>query len=121
MSRRRFIGMSVGGVVVAVGGVAYMLSNRCNLLRTGIPSVRETSPDFLKSGDAAILFHPSLAPSGHNTQRWFVNYLEPQTRRSEGVLGAVSRSYYSATGARSPDKILFIFTSTGSSRNTNPT
>ena len=76
MQRRKFIGLTLGGAVVATGGIAYWLSDRKNLLRAdlarGIEGVETLQPD-----EREILFLASLAPSGHNTQPWLVEIVEP--------------------------------------------
>jgi len=76
MIRKRFIKLSVGGVVVA-GCAAYLLSDRRNLRRADIPSAEGDSPAYLRPDEEAILLLASLAPSGHNTQPWSVDHLEP--------------------------------------------
>ncbi len=61
---------------MATGGGAYWLSDRKNLLRAdleqGIEGVETLQPD-----EREILFLASLAPSGHNTQPWLVELVEP--------------------------------------------
>ncbi|MEO6004675.1 MAG: nitroreductase [Opitutus sp.] len=69
--------MSVGGVVAAAGCTAYLLSDRHNLSRADFSSVEDVSSDFLEPDEKNILLLASLAPSGHNTQPWFVTHLEP--------------------------------------------
>lgn len=75
MKRRQFIGIA-GGTVLAAGTTAYLLSDKGNLSRSGLKSSEET-PDFLKADEKEILSLASLAPSEHNTQPWFVQYVEP--------------------------------------------
>jgi hypothetical protein len=80
MNRKQFIGV-VGGATVAVGTASYLLSDKDNLVRADIKpaddSTKPTRNKILKPDEKAILFLASLAPSGHNTQPWFVQYLEP--------------------------------------------
>lgn len=52
------------------------MSDKGNLLRADIEQ-GDDGNGFLKSDEKEILFLASLAPSGHNTQPWFVQYLEP--------------------------------------------
>ena len=53
-----------------------MLSDKSNLLRADIKPADDNN-ETLKPDEKEILFLASLAPSGHNTQPWFVQYLEP--------------------------------------------
>jgi hypothetical protein len=83
MNRKKFIGI-VGGTVLAVGTTSYLLSDKSNFVRADIePADDSTKPTLrdrnktLKPDEKEILFLASLAPSGHNTQPWFVQYLEP--------------------------------------------
>jgi hypothetical protein len=83
MNRKKFIGIT-GGTVIAVGTTSYLLSDKSNLVRADIkPTDDSTKPMLrdrnktLKPDEKEILFLASLAPSGHNTQPWFVKYLEP--------------------------------------------
>ena len=75
MNRRKFIGIA-GGTVLAGSGAVYLLSDKSNLSRTDLkPDVNTNTT--LSPDEKEILFLASLAPSGHNTQPWFVEYLEP--------------------------------------------
>ncbi|HEY9629533.1 MAG TPA: hypothetical protein V6C84_19705 [Coleofasciculaceae cyanobacterium] len=75
MDRRKFIGIA-GGTTVAAGTTAYLLSDKGNLSRADIKPV-DSNSEMLKPDEKEILFLASLAPSGHNTQPWFIQYLEP--------------------------------------------
>ena len=75
MNRIKFISI-VGGTVGAVGATAYLLSDRSNLVRADLQQVDDKNEN-LKLDEREILFLASLAPSGYNTQPWFVRYLEP--------------------------------------------
>jgi hypothetical protein len=83
MNRKKFISIFSGTVIVA-GATSYLLSDKSNLVRADIrpgdDSTRPTLRDHnktLKPDEKEILFLASLAPSGHNTQPWFIQYLEP--------------------------------------------
>ena len=75
MNRRKFIGIA-GGTTVAAGTISYLLSDKSNLLRADIKPTDDNT-GTLKPDEKEILFLASLAPSGHNTQPWFVKKLEP--------------------------------------------
>ena len=75
MNRRKFIGIA-GGTILASGGAAYLLSDKSNLVRSDLNIDVNTNTTLL-SDEKEILFLASLAPSGHNTQPWFVQYLAP--------------------------------------------
>jgi hypothetical protein len=75
MNRIKFISI-VGGTIGVVGATAYLLSDRSNLSRADLkPTIDDNRT--LKPEEKEILFLASLAPSGHNTQPWFVRYLAP--------------------------------------------
>ncbi len=75
MNRRKFIAIT-GGTILAGGTTAYLLSDKRNLVRADLKPADGKS-EILKADEKEILFLASLAPSGHNTQPWFVQYLEP--------------------------------------------
>jgi len=62
--------------MVAAGATAYGLSDRRNLVRSDM-KLADLGEDTLKPDEHEILQLAALAPSGHNTQPWFVQYLEP--------------------------------------------
>ena len=75
MKRRNFLNLAATTVVIA-GVTYYLLSDKTNFVRAdNMP--RETIKIPLKPVEKEILFLASLAPSGHNTQPWFVKYKEP--------------------------------------------
>ncbi|WP_373545789.1 nitroreductase [Chamaesiphon sp.] len=74
MDRIKFIGI-VGGTIGAVGITTYLSSDCTNLVRADLKQIDNNKT--LKPDQREILFLASLAPSGHNTQPWFVRYLEP--------------------------------------------
>ena len=61
---------------MAAGTTGYLLSDKRNLLRADVEPTNDDN-QTLKPDERQILFLASLAPSGHNTQPWFVQYLEP--------------------------------------------
>lgn len=75
MNRKKFIGNAVGTVIV-VGTTSYLLSDKSNLLRIDMKQSNANN-GTLKLDEKEILSLASLAPSSHNTQPWFVQYLEP--------------------------------------------
>ncbi|MFC3560332.1 Acg family FMN-binding oxidoreductase [Pedobacter jamesrossensis] len=72
MKRRTFLGLA-GGTVLAVGGIGYLTSDKSNYVRADITA--STRVPLLKPVEQEILYLASLAPSGHNTQPWFVKHL----------------------------------------------
>ena len=75
MNRRNFIAIA-GVTIVVIGGVYYLSTDKRNFVRADIKE--DSSADIhLKADEQAILYLASLAPSGHNTQPWFVKYIEP--------------------------------------------
>lgn len=75
MNRKTFIGLA-GGAIATAASSAYLLSDKRNLLRADLKPA-DDDPGKLQPDEEQILFLASLAPSGHNTQPWFVHYLEP--------------------------------------------
>lgn len=75
MKRKNFIGIASGTTIAAVA-TSYLLSDQSNLVRADLKPT-DSSTTKLKPDEKEILFLASLAPSGHNTQAWFVQYLEP--------------------------------------------
>ncbi len=76
MNRKQFIGIA-GGATIAVGAASYLSSDKRNLVRADLKPSDDLTKPTLKPDEKEILFLASLAPSGHNTQPWFVQYLEP--------------------------------------------
>lgn len=75
MNRRRFL--SIAGVsLAAAGGAAYVLSDKKNIVRSDITGDENTG-FLLQPLEMEILYLASLAPSGHNTQPWYIKYIEP--------------------------------------------
>jgi hypothetical protein len=75
MNRKQFIGIATGTIVLA-GVTYYMSSDKQSFVRADSPK-SESNSIPLKPDEKEILTLASLAPSGHNTQPWFVKYLEP--------------------------------------------
>jgi hypothetical protein len=75
MERRKFFAVA-GATIMVAGGLYYLQTDKSNFVRAdlkddlsgGIP---------IKNDERVILYLASLAPSGHNTQPWFVQYIEP--------------------------------------------
>ena len=75
MNRRNFI--AIAGSSIIIGGVTYyLLSDKNNFVRADSKQNDPISIS-LNPDEREILFLASLAPSGHNTQPWFVKYVEP--------------------------------------------
>lgn len=75
INRKQFIGIASATVVIA-GITYYLSSDKSNFVR-GDRQKNEPNSIPLKPYEREILTLASLAPSGHNTQPWFVKYLEP--------------------------------------------
>jgi hypothetical protein len=74
MKRRKFL--TLAGTTIVIAGVTYYsLSDKSNFARAD-SKLTETSKIPLQPDEREILFLASLAPSGHNTQPWFVEYIE---------------------------------------------
>jgi len=56
--------------------VSYLISDKRSFVREDIRD-SDSNNLFLKPDEREILYLASLAPSGHNTQPWFVKYIEP--------------------------------------------
>lgn len=75
MNRKKFLGVAGGAVLVVAGGY-YLQSDKSNFVRGDFKeNFLEKIP--LSPDERNILFLASLAPSGHNTQPWFIKYVEP--------------------------------------------
>lgn len=75
MKRRKFLAVG-GGAILVAGTGSFLLSDKNNFTRTDVKSAAN-SKSFLKQDERNILYMASLAPSGHNTQPWFIKYIEP--------------------------------------------
>jgi hypothetical protein len=75
MNKRKFIGIAIGSTI-ASGVITYLFSDKRNFSRADIKPIDDHT-STLKADEQAILLLASLAPSGHNTQPWFVQYLKP--------------------------------------------
>lgn len=75
MTRRNFIALG-GAAMLTAGGGYYLSSDKNNFVRADINDV-PSGKIAISDDERAILYFASLAPSGHNTQPWFVKYIEP--------------------------------------------
>jgi hypothetical protein len=75
MKRRKFLTIA-GGTIITATGVGYLISDKNNFIRNNITDT-SSNKSLLKPDEREILYLSSLAPSGHNTQPWFVKYVEP--------------------------------------------
>ncbi len=110
MKRKKFIGIA-GGTTLASMATAYLLSDKSNLVRADLePGDDSTEPplrdrnETLKPDEKEILFLASLAPSGHNTQPWFVQVLEPY----HWIIGNDRRKWLPAVDPTQRETILSI-------------
>jgi hypothetical protein len=70
MDRRKFLAGSVATVVIA-GTSVYLLSDKHNFERSDF-ALDQNKKTGLEADEIKILSLASLAPSGHNTQPWFI-------------------------------------------------
>ncbi|MGY4537650.1 hypothetical protein ACVW0P_002069 [Mucilaginibacter sp. UYNi724] len=75
MKRREFLG-AAGGAVVIAGATYYGFSDKSNFVRANLKPDNQTKT-LLTKDERQILYLASLAPSGHNTQPWFIKHIEP--------------------------------------------
>lgn len=75
MTRRNFIALG-GAAMLTAGGGYYLSSDKNNFVRADINDV-PSGKIAISDDERAILYFAALAPSGHNTQPWFVKYIEP--------------------------------------------
>jgi hypothetical protein len=74
MKRRTFINYTAGIIVIA-GVTYYLMADTSNFERADLAN-NATTKIPMQIDEATILVLSSLAPSGHNTQPWFVKYVE---------------------------------------------
>ena len=104
MNRRKFIGFA-GGSMLAAGTTAYLLSDKYSIGRADIEPAGEKN-DAILPDEREILFLASLAPSGHNTQPWFVQYLAP----FHWIIGSDKSKWLPAVDPNQRETILSIGT-----------
>lgn len=78
MHRREFLRRILAGSMVL--GTGSLMSGCKGITRNDLqpPGGSREAISGLDGDDVAILYHASLAPSGHNAQPWFVKILEPK-------------------------------------------
>jgi nitroreductase len=76
MNRQKFVKIA-GGSIVAAGLAYYLQSDKRNFTRFDTKPEETGNTVLLNNDEKEILYLASLAPSGHNTQPWLVNYVEP--------------------------------------------
>jgi hypothetical protein len=102
MNRKQFIGITAGSIIVA-GITYYTSSDKHNFVRADLQKNESNSIPF-KPDEREILTLASLAPSGHNTQPWFVKYLEPY----HWVIGNDKKKWLPAVDPTQRETILSI-------------
>ncbi|MCO5948624.1 nitroreductase family protein [Mucilaginibacter flavidus] len=75
MKRRNFIVITNSAVLIAGTG-HYLSTDQSNFVRNDVVSAG-SEKDYLKPDEKQILYLASMAPSGHNTQPWFIKYIAP--------------------------------------------
>lgn len=76
MNRKKFLGLA-GGAIVIVGATYYLTSDRHNFVRAETLEEGETIKSVLNYDEQHILHLGAMAPSGHNTQPWFIQHISP--------------------------------------------
>lgn len=102
MKRRQFLAIS-GGTIIIGGATFYLLSDKKNFTRADVKQ-EDLLKMSLKSDERAILHLASLAPSGHNTQPWFIKYIEPY----HWIIGNDSTKWLPAVDPTQRETILSI-------------
>ncbi|MVM33934.1 nitroreductase [Spirosoma sp. HMF4905] len=69
MNRRTFLS--------ATGGLLFMKTTLSRPMNTNLFSISKKNPIVLQPNERDILTLAALAPSGHNTQPWQIEYIEP--------------------------------------------
>lgn len=75
MDRRQFFSITGGLITLSETGI-YLLSDKTPYVRHVLQTFT-AAPLPLKTDEYKILYLSSLAPSGHNTQPWYIKYVEP--------------------------------------------
>ena len=78
MTRKQFLAIT-GGTIVVAGVTYYLSSDKSNFVRADTQpkhAEKQNIASLLTPDENEILFLASLAPSGHNTQPWFVKYID---------------------------------------------
>ncbi len=85
MNRRRFLKKSVAATTVIMGS-GLMLSSCKRNLRSELMGIDRLSekPNQMDHDVNKILYYASLAPSGHNSQPWFVKIIS----KTQWIVGA---------------------------------
>jgi hypothetical protein len=102
INRGKFISIAVGTTIATVA-IPYLLSDKTNFLRADI-NPTDNNNETLKPDEKEILFLASLAPSGHNTQPWFIHHLEPY----HWIIGNDNRKWLPAVDPTQRETILSI-------------
>lgn len=76
MNRKKFVGIAITGSIVFIGGSSYLWSDKKNFVRDD-STTSTFNKIVLHPEEREILYLASLAPSGHNTQPWFIKYIKP--------------------------------------------
>lgn len=75
MKKRRFL-IIAGSTIVIAGITYYLCSDKNNFVRKDSKQT-PIGKIPLMADEREILYLASLSPSGHNTQPWFIKYIEP--------------------------------------------
>jgi hypothetical protein len=102
MERRKFLGIT-GCAIVITGATYYGFSDKSNFVRADV-KLEATIKFLFKPDEKEILALASLAPSGHNTQPWFVKYIEPY----HWIIGNDKRKWLPAVDPTQRETILSI-------------
>ena len=101
MNRRTFLKFT-GATILVVGGATYLVSDKKSFVRSDVKN--DANNVGLQSDEKEILYLASLAPSGHNTQPWFVKYVEPY----HWIIGNDNRKWLPAVDPTQRETMLSI-------------
>ena len=102
MKRRNFLKWSMGSGLLAACGIPFL--SGCSGVKRGDLPASEEPVEGIDEESARILWYASLAPSGHNSQPWFVKVLG----KGEWIIGADPRRRLPAVDPQNRELLLSL-------------